>query len=259
MQRPSGAPAAVEMTHARVTCHDRPLLDDLSLVVPEGVIAGLVGPNGAGKTTMLRLLGGLVPLASGSARLLGFSLPAQAGAVRGRIGLVPDRSGLYDDVRVGDHLRHAARLAWPRDPARQQEAVRKALDAFGLTDWQDRWCGTLSAGLRRRVALARATLGEPRLLLLDEVTNELDPPSRASFADWLAGYRRARPDRTVIFATHNVWEVARLCDYVIVLDQGRRLFCGPRETLVGPEAGDDAVEQAILALLIRKAAGSSGR
>ena len=137
--------------------------------------------------------------------------------------------------------------------------MRKALDAFGLTDWQDRWCGTLSAGLRRRVALARATLGEPRLLLLDEVTNELDPPSRASFADWLAGYRRARPDRTVIFATHNVWEVARLCDYVIVLDQGRQLFCGPREMLMGPEAGDDAVEQAILALLIGKAAGSSGR
>lgn len=242
-------PSAIELNSVTVACRERRLLDVLSLRIPSGVVAGLVGPNGAGKTTTFRVLTGLVRPHSGTVCVLGQALPTQADVVRRQLGVVPERDGLYDDMRVGDLLIHVARLQRPADPAWQRARVEAVLAELDLRARREDWCGTLSTGLRRRVARARAILPAPPLLLLDEPTSGLDLVSRDAFYTWLARQRAEAVPTTVVLATHNTIEVARLCNFFVVLHDGRQRFCGPREALCDRPTDPAALEAAFLRLL----------
>lgn len=240
---------AIDLQKVTLVHNGRQILNNLSLQIPTGVTVGLIGPNGAGKTTTFRILTGLIGSFKGDVQVLGYALPSQANSVRQRIGTVPEQDGLYDDMRVIDMLLHAARLQWPQDRHWQYARTETVLREFDVWERRKDWCGTLSTGLRRRVAIARSILHEPPLLLFDEVTNGLDIMSRNTFYEWLSKYQLSNSQNTIIFATHNSAEAARLCNFFIVLNEGQQLFCGSRAHFVGEEANADVLERRFLELL----------
>ena len=199
-------------------------LDSFDLEVPAGTIAMLLGPNGAGKTTAVRLVTGAMP-SDGGARVFGVDPVTDGESVRRRCGVVPARPALYDRLSGYQNLRYAA-LLW--DVADIDGAIHTAANRFAIEDALGHRVGTYSTGMKARLALARATLHEPDLLLLDEPTAGLDPESaRAVLA--LIG-EMAGDGRTVLMCTHLLLEAEGLADHVVVMDHGHTLASGsPRE------------------------------
>jgi ABC-2 type transport system ATP-binding protein len=194
-------------------------VDDLSLELNAGSITGFLGPNGAGKTTTLRMLVGLVAPTSGSAtfdgrRYVDLDVPAR------RVGAVLEASSFHPGRRALDHLRVLASAA---DLPEQRAAA--ALDQVGLTEHARRRVGGFSLGMRQRLGLAAALLGEPSVLILDEPANGLDPEG----VHWLRGFLRdqANVGRTVLVSSHLLAEVAQTVDHVVILDHGRLVTNAP--------------------------------
>jgi len=187
-------------------------------------ITGLLGPNGAGKTTLLRILATVLAPDAGRVRLLGLD-PQDAGerlSVRRRLGYLPQEAGLHRGFTAFEFVDYVAILKEMTDrPARHAE-VRRVLDLVDLGDIRSRRIRALSGGMRRRVALAQALLGDPDLLLLDEPTAGLDPEQRLRFREFVS----AAPHQTVVVSTHQTEDVAALCTRVVVLDHGRVRFDG---------------------------------
>jgi ABC-2 type transport system ATP-binding protein len=198
-------------------------VQDLTFAVPPGRVTGFLGPNGAGKTTTLRMMLGLVRPSAGTA-LIGGRRYAQIPHPRRTVGAVLEATGLHPGRRGRDHLRIAAQATGL--PAGRVEEV---LDQVGLTDQAHRRVGGYSLGMRQRLALAAALLGDPRVLILDEPGNGLDPAGMA----WLRELLRdlARDGRTVIVSSHLLAEVAQTVDHVVVIHQGRLRFAGPLDRL----------------------------
>jgi ABC-2 type transport system ATP-binding protein len=188
-------------------------------------ITGLLGPNGAGKTTLLRVLATVQAPNAGSISILG-SDPEQSDertAIRRRLGYMPQEPGFYRRFTAFDFVDYLAILKEMVDrPARRAEVAR-VLDAVGLSDVMGKRIRALSGGMRRRVALAQALLGDPSLLVLDEPTAGLDPELRLRFRDLISGLAG---ERTVLLSTHQTEDVAALCHDVIVMDRGGVLFQG---------------------------------
>lgn len=209
-------------------------LDGVDISVSRGMTLGLVGPNGAGKTTMLRLVLGLLAPDEGSVRVFGMD-PWRAGSqVRRRTGAALDGGVLYDRLSIKDSLDFAGRC-W-RLPARARRSrATQLIEHFRLTGATDRPISTLSRGQRQRAALAGALLASPELLLLDEPTAGLDAGSAELLRESLA--RLTREEQvTVLLASHNLSEVERLCDKVIVLQRGRVAASGSPSELSGGNA-----------------------
>jgi heme ABC exporter ATP-binding subunit CcmA len=191
-----------------------PALAGVDLDVVEGEVVLLSGGNGAGKTTLLRLLAGLVPLHSGTAVVLDHDLDEDRRAHRRMVGLVGHESGCYDDLTVGENLRFAARAAAVDDP--DEHGV---LDQLGLTPLVDTVHRKLSAGQRRRLAVAIALVRRPRLLLLDEPHAGLDAEGRAAL-DRVLG-RTEGSDRAVVLASHELERTRPLVSREVVLTAGQ--------------------------------------
>jgi ABC-2 type transport system ATP-binding protein len=214
-----------------------PAVEDLSFEVPAGRVTGFLGPNGAGKTTTLRMLLGLVRPDTGSA-LLGGQPYQRLAEPRRAVGAVLETSGFHPGRRGRDHLRIAARSA--RLPARRVDEV---LDLVGLADAGDRRTRGYSLGMRQRLGLATALLGDPAVLVLDEPGNGLDPAGMA----WLRGLLRdlAVEGRTVVISSHVLSEVAQTVDHVVIVHRGRLRFDGPLDELA---AASEGLEPAFLRL-----------
>ncbi len=240
--------SAISLTDVTVRAHQRVILDHLTLEIPQGAVVGVIGPNGSGKTTLFRLLGGLIDSFEGDVYVCGYRLPYHRIDILSMIGYVPERDGLYDDMRIIDVIGHWVRLRFPDDSRRWHKHTVVVLAKTGLLERQYDRCGMLSLGLRKRVAIARAILHEPRLLFLDEVTNGLDIVSRNDFYAWLALYHMENPARTTLIATHNMAEVARMCNYFVVLRDGQLLFSGFREKLISDTTDIAAIEAAFVHL-----------
>jgi ABC-2 type transport system ATP-binding protein len=191
------------------------VVDDVSLTVERSEIVALLGPNGAGKTTTLRMLAGLIAPDSGSVTIDGVRLTRSTGsALRNRIGLLTETPGLWDRLTVRENLIVYARLFGLAAPAR---ATDQALEVFELVDRASARAAELSKGLRQKVALARAMLHAPAILLLDEPTSGLDPEIRRSVR-LLLDERRAA-GCAILVSTHNLDEAERLADRVAVLQR----------------------------------------
>jgi ABC-2 type transport system ATP-binding protein len=187
---------------------------NLSIALHRGEIVALLGPNGAGKTTTLRMLAGLIPPSSGTVQFEGTPLQATSSdALRRRVGFLTEMPGLWDRLSVQLNLITYARLY---GLARPQEAVDRGLAMVGLTDRQRDIAGTLSKGLRQRLALARALMHDPAIILLDEPTSGLDPANARHVRDLIANLRR--DGRALLVSTHNLHEAEELADRIAVLN-----------------------------------------
>jgi ABC-2 type transport system ATP-binding protein len=193
----------------------RAAVNDLSLEVGRSEIVALLGPNGAGKTTTLRMLAGLVAPTSGAIAIDGVGLTRSTGsALRARIGFLPESPGLWDRLSVRENLGVYAGLFGLADAPR---VVDRLLDEFGLADRADTRAAELSKGMRQKVALARALMHDPDVLLLDEPTSGLDPEITRDVRDLLAGRRNA--GNAIVVSTHNLDVAERLSDRVAVLQE----------------------------------------
>jgi ABC-2 type transport system ATP-binding protein len=193
-------------------------LDALDLVVPVGALVGLLGPNGAGKTTAMLLLATLLRPTRGGARVLGHDVVRARGPVRRRLGLVFQETSVDSLLTVEENLRFAARLAG-LGGAGMRAAVSAAIERAGLGPRARQPAGQLSGGWRRLLDIARATLHQPDLLILDEPTVGLDPEHRELIWTILAAERRER-GVTILFSTHYLTE-AEPANRVVLLSQGR--------------------------------------
>ncbi|MFB7595644.1 ABC transporter ATP-binding protein [Streptomyces sp. NPDC056160] len=210
-------------------------LDDVSLSLGEG-ITGLLGPNGAGKTTLLRVLATAVPADRGAFTVLGHDPGTTDGrlAVRRRLGYLPQNPGLHPDFTAFAFVDYVAILKELTDRGARHREVRRVLEEVGLGDVRGRRIKKLSGGMRQRVALAAALVGDPRFLVLDEPTVGLDPEQRMRFRDLVT---RTGEDRTVLLSTHQTEDVSMLCNRVVVMAGGRVRFEGTPAELTARAAG----------------------
>jgi ABC-2 type transport system ATP-binding protein len=217
-------------------------VSDLTTRIRPGTITAFLGPNGAGKTTTLRMVLGLVRPSAGQA-LIGGRRYAELPSPRRTVGAVLGPDGFHRGRTGRDHLEVVVRAAGIPRPR-----VDEALEMVELTDAADRRVGGYSLGMRQRLGLATALLGDPNVLIADEPVNGLDPEGIA----WLRGLLRTLADqgRTVLVSSHFLAEVARTADQVLVMDAGVLRFDGPLTQLAGSTGSTDpaALEEAFLRL-----------
>jgi ABC-2 type transport system ATP-binding protein len=202
----------------------RTALDDCTLSVPAGRVAGLVGPNGAGKTTLLHLAVGLLTPTSGNIEVLG-GRPADGPAQLGRVGFVAQDTPTYAGLSVADHLQLGARL----NPTWDRTFAHDRIEQLGLDPAQR--AGKLSGGQRAQLALTLAVAKRPELLILDEPVASLDPLARREFLQSLMSFV-AEQGVTVVLSSHLVADLERVCDYLIVLVGSRVQVAGDVDELL---------------------------
>ncbi|MFI7403765.1 ABC transporter ATP-binding protein [Streptomyces sp. NPDC049541] len=210
-------------------------LDEVSLRLTSGV-TGLLGPNGAGKTTLLRVLATAVPPDRGAFTVLGHDPATAAGRqeVRRGLGYLPQTPGFHPDFTAFEFVDYVAILKEITDRGARHREVRRVLDEVDLADVRAKRIKKLSGGMRQRVALAAALVGDPGFLVLDEPTVGLDPEQRMRFRELIA---QAGEGRTVLLSTHQTEDVAMLCHRVLVMAGGRIRFDGTPAELTARAAG----------------------
>jgi ABC-2 type transport system ATP-binding protein len=211
------APAAIEVVRLTKIYKKVRAVDDISFSIAPGGVTGLLGGNGAGKTTTIAMIMGLVLPTAGRVRVLGHPMPQDSGAVLGRMNFESPYVDMPTRLTVRQNLSIFGRLYAVDDLRGRIAQLAHDLD---LTEFIDRPTGKLSAGQKTRVALAKALINQPELLLLDEPTASLDPDTADWVREHIDTYRKKR-GATILLASHNMLEVERLCDRVIILKQGR--------------------------------------
>lgn len=201
-------------------------LDGLDLSVPAGGVFALIGPNGSGKTTTLRVLLGLARPDSGAVSMLGESVPKGLGGIRSRIGALVETPRFLPRYSGRLNLELLAGLKGV-----DRSHVEVVLERVGLTDRAKDRFGGYSLGMRQRLAVAGAMLGDPDLLILDEPANGLDPAGIAAMRDMLAAF--GATGRTVVVSSHHLTDVERICDRVAVVARGSTVAMGPIEEIAG--------------------------
>jgi ABC-2 type transport system ATP-binding protein len=216
-------------TTTNLTKHygSRTVVDSADIVVPAGAVAGFIGPNGAGKTTTMAMLLGLVRPTSGTATVLGESVRHPERYLP-RIGALLEGPALWPGLSAEANLRVLAELGG-HDPRR----IPEVLDLAGLADRRRDRFGRFSLGMKQRLGIAGALLGDPELLVLDEPTNGLDPAGMRDMRTLIA--RVAAEDRTVFISSHLLTELEHVCDWLIIIDGGRIQFCGPAADFAGTQ------------------------
>ena len=211
-------------------------LDHLSLEIGAGMF-GLLGANGAGKTTLMRILAGVIRQTSGSAFVDGHDLSTSSGrrAVQQSLGYLPQELGLYPDLTAAAFLDYIAILKGLDHTPSRRERVNEVIELVALGDVAMRKLGGFSGGMKRRVGIAQALLGDPALLVVDEPTAGLDPEERIRFRNLLVNLGG---NRTVLLSTHIVDDIASSCRNVAVMSHGRVVFAGDTAHLTDAARGN---------------------
>lgn len=209
-------------------------LDDVSLEIESGLF-GLLGPNGAGKTTLMRILVTLMEPTSGRVLVDGRDLQRYRKEIRAITGYLPQGFSAFSKIRTWEFLDYCARLSGLKAKAARREAVDAMLEKVGLFEARDRMAKKLSGGMKRRLGIAQALIGDPRLLIVDEPTTGLDPEERIRFRNILADMGHS--ERIIILSTHIVGDISSTCNDMALLNQGRVGFHGPPEQFIRQAAG----------------------
>jgi ABC-2 type transport system ATP-binding protein len=215
------APPAVELRGVSKHFGEKRAVHEVSFAVPMGSVFGLIGPNGAGKTTTFSMMAGYLEPSAGDLFVLDHR-PTALNALRGKLGVLPQDAVLPPNEKVGEFLMYLARLQGiPKDEA--ERAVRDVLTEVEGADWWNQRCSSLSHGMQKRVGIAQALLGSPRVVLLDEPTAGLDP--RVAYG--VRQIIKARKGRcTMIVSSHNLNELEEVCDHAAILDHGQLVAVG---------------------------------
>lgn len=224
-------------------------VDNVSLQVKAGEVLGLLGPNGAGKTTTVRMLTSVLRPTHGWARVAGYDVVKQSAQVRASVGILTEQHGLYGHMPGREYLDFFGEI-YKMQPNIRRERTRSIMAEFGLDPSEKKPIGEYSKGMRQKLALARAMLHDPPVLLLDEPTSAMDPESARLVRDAIHSMRSA--NRAIIICTHNLNEAEELADKIAIIRQGKIILQGTpsalKLALLGPpeyearlgEAAEDA-------------------
>jgi len=228
----------IEVSHLVKSYRDLKAVQDLSFEVKSGEILGFLGPNGAGKTTTMRILTGVLPPTSGTAKICGFDVFEQPMEVKKRIGYLPETPPLYPEMTVRDYLRFVARVKWV--PRKQIESeVERCAAATHCDLFIERVIGNLSKGQRQRVGLSQALLGNPEVLILDEPTVGLDPAQIIEVRELIKGLAGKH---TIILSTHILPEVTATCQKALIIAQGKMVAYDTLDGLRAAHSGAMAAD-----------------
>lgn len=221
---------------------------DLSMVYPNGNqalknlnidlepgIFGLLGPNGAGKSSLMRILVTLMKPTSGVVLLDGKDIQKHRKELRSILGYLPQDFRFFTSLKTWEFLDYSAALAGMKNRKERIREVDRMLDQVGLLEVRDRKANKLSGGMKRRLGIAQALIGNPRLIIVDEPTTGLDPDERIRFRNILSGL--SRNDVIIILSTHIVGDISSTCQKMALLNKGEIVFSGPPESLVREAKG----------------------
>jgi len=228
--------SAISVHNLRKVYGTKAAVDGLDLDVPRGCFFGFLGPNGAGKTTTIRMLMGLAPPTSGSIELLGLPMPDKALEIKGRIGLVPDESLLFDHLTGLEFTEFVGRMYGLTKPVARERA-QELLSLFELDAEPRKLIGDYSKGMRKRVAMAAALIHRPELFLLDEPFEGVDAVGARLMKEILQ--EQVRRGATMFLTSHVLEVVERLCDRVAIIDEGKMVLAG---TMADLRHGSETLE-----------------
>ena len=217
--------AAIRTEGLSLSLGGRAIVRNVDMTVPDGGVYGFLGPNGAGKSTIMRLIVGLLRPSAGTVSLFGENLAQRPRALLGQVGILIESHGLYEHLTGRENLLLACRLR-----GIDRRDIGRVLDAVAMHRAADRAVKTYSLGMKQRTALARALLGRPRLVVLDEPTNGLDPEGIMAMRD-LIRELPARFGATVLLSSHLLGEVQEVADHIGLLRQGELVAEGPLRAL----------------------------
>ena len=209
--------ASISMQGLTKKFGDKVAVDNFTLEIPTGIVFGLLGPNGAGKTTVVRMLSTILKPTSGTATVNGYDILGQPGLVRQSIGVLPEDTGLYDRLTAVETLRFYGGVQGLSGPE-LDERIEKLLQLLELFDRRNDRTAKYSRGMRQKLALARALIHDPPVLLLDEPTLGLDVMSTHAIRDYVKGI--AKEGKTVLLNTNNMYEAQMLCERMALINNG---------------------------------------
>jgi lipooligosaccharide transport system ATP-binding protein len=232
-------PSAVSARGLIKSYGERVAVDGIDFEVETGICFGFLGPNGAGKTTTMKMVYGLATVDGGELLVLGLDARRARRAIKSRIGVVPQETNLDGDLTVRENLLQQARY-FGIDAGKARERTGELLEFALLADRADERIHALSGGMKRRLLISRALIGDPELVVLDEPTTGLDPQAR--LAVWGALDRLRRRGVTLLLTTHYMEEAERLCDRLVIMDEGRIVTDGKPSDLVRSHVGREVLE-----------------
>jgi lipooligosaccharide transport system ATP-binding protein len=232
-------PPAVSARELTKSYGERVAVAGIDFEVEPGICFGFLGPNGAGKTTTMKTIYGLATVDGGELRVLGMDANRERREIKSRIGVVPQETNLDGDLTVRENLLQQARY-FGIDGEKAGERAGELLDFSLLTDRAEERIHSLSGGMKRRLLISRALMGDPELVVLDEPTTGLDPQAR--LAVWNALDRLRRRGVTLLLTTHYMEEAERLCDRLVIMDEGRIVADGRPADLVLQHVGREVLE-----------------
>jgi ABC-2 type transport system ATP-binding protein len=219
--------------------HDFRAVDQVTLNVPAGHVLALLGPNGAGKTTTVRMMTSLLPPTAGSARIAGYDVVTQAEEVRASVGVLTEQQGLYERMKALEYLDFFGQMYDVTPELRRQRGLA-LMERFGLTFALNKRLSEYSKGMKQKLALVRAMLHDPPVLLLDEPTSAMDPYSAKQVRDAILDLKRGQ--RTFLITTHNLVEAHTLADRIAIIKRGKIIAEGTFDELVQKFVGDPMME-----------------
>ena len=204
-------------------------LKDVNLEIESGIF-GLLGPNGAGKTTLMRILVTLMKPSSGKVFVDNMDLQKDRRAIRAMLGYLPQDFRFFDKLKTWEFLDYVASLAGLRDSKIRKKEVEKMLEQVGLYEARDRNANKLSGGMKRRLGIAQALIGDPKIVVVDEPTTGLDPEERIRFRNLLADM--SQKEIIIILSTHIVGDISSTCNNMALLNNGEVVFNQAPEKLI---------------------------
>ena len=201
--------------------------DNVDMTIPEQSVYGFLGPNGSGKTTAIRMMCGLLEATAGEIEVLGLKIPEQTERIRRQVGYMTQKFSMYGDLSIKQNMLFMARIMGVPS-SEMQNRITWLLSRFKLKAIENRRAGSLSGGQKRRLALAAAMIHNPRLLLLDEPTSEVDPNTRREF--WEELFIMCEAGTTILVTTHLMDEAER-CHHIAIIDEGRKVADGTPQEL----------------------------
>lgn len=209
-------------------------LNDINLEIENGLF-GLLGPNGAGKSTLMRILVTLMKPTNGNVLINGMDLSKNRGEIREMLGYLPQDFRFFTKLRTWEFLDYAARLSGIKNKKQRLQKVDMWLEKVGLFDVRERNADNLSGGMKRRLGIAQALIGDPKLLVVDEPTTGLDPEERIRFRNIMSDM--SNQDAIIILSTHIVGDISSICNNMALLDNGNLSFNGSPEKLIEKAKG----------------------